>query len=158
MNKTVFFILLLFWMVSCQPKETDLNKSQGAVAFDSLLAQTLGADQYGMTSYVMAFLKRGPNRPTDSLQASELQKAHMANINRMAEAGKLVLAGPFLDEGEIRGIYLFNVSTIEEARSLTESDPAIQYGSLIMELKPWYGSAALKKINDLHSRIAKENP
>jgi uncharacterized protein YciI len=108
-----------------------------------------------MKQYVMAFLKAGPNRDRDSTEAAELQAAHMANIGRMAEEGKLVLAGPFLDDGELRGIYVFNVKTIEEARALTASDPAIQAGRLVMELKPWYGSAAMMEINAMHGRLEK---
>ncbi len=73
----------------------------------------------------------------------------------MTTFGKLVLAGPFMDEGDLRGIYIFNVTTIEEAQSLTETDPAIQAGSLVMELKPWYGSAALMGVNSEHDRISK---
>jgi hypothetical protein len=82
----------------------------------------------------------------------------MANIRRMAAAGQLVLAGPFMDDGELRGIYLFAVATIEEARALTATDPAIQAGTLVMELRPWYGSAALMQTNAVHGRIAAENP
>jgi uncharacterized protein YciI len=74
----------------------------------------------------------------------------------MAEEGKLVLAGPFLDDGELRGIYVFNVETVEEARALTATDPAIQAGSLVMELKPWYGSAAVMSINEMHPKLQKE--
>lgn len=66
------------------------------------------------------------------------------------------MAGPFMDDGDIRGIYIFNVKTIEEAQALTETDPAIKAGRLIMELHPWYGSAALMQINQLHKKIAKE--
>ena len=103
----------------------------------------------------MAFLKKGPNRPTDSLRAAELQAAHMANIGRMAEEGKLALAGPFFGDGELRGIYIFNVESIEEAEALTTSDPAIQAGSLVMELKEWYGSAGVMAINEIHPTLAK---
>ena len=67
--------------------------------YDSLAAAEYGADEYGMKQYVMAFLKKGPNRDLDSAAAMELQMAHMENIDRMAEEGKLVLAGPFLDTG-----------------------------------------------------------
>jgi len=81
----------------------------------------------------------------------------MDNITRLAEEGKLVLAGPFLDTGETRGIYIFNVETIEEAEELTSTDPAIKAGRLIMELHPWYGSAAVVQINELHKKIAKIN-
>ena len=105
----------------------------------------------------MAFLKKGPNRDRDSLEAVNLQRAHLDNISQLAEEGKLSLAGPFLDDGEIRGIYIFNVETIEEARELTQTDPAIQAGSLVMELHPWYGSAGLIKVNEIHQKLS-ENP
>lgn len=126
--------------------------------YDSALAAKLKADDYGMGRYVMAFLKAGPNRGQDSTAAAELQRAHLDNITRLAEEGKLVLAGPFLDGGELRGIYVFDVVTVEEARALTATDPAIQAGRLEMELHPWYGSAALRQVNEVHGMISKENP
>lgn len=131
------------------------NLAQQQIAYDSLKAAKYGADDYGMKQYVIAYLKRGPNRDRDSLEVVELQKAHLKNITRMAEEGKLVLAGPFLDNGDVRGIYIFDVETIDEAKMLTETDPAIQAGSLIMELRPWYGSAALKEINEIHKTLEK---
>lgn len=127
-------------------------------AYNEKLANELGADDYGMRQYVMAFLKAGPNPSADSTEAMELQRAHLDNISRMAEEGDLVLAGPFMDRGEIRGIYIFDVRTVEEARELTETDPAIQAGSLEMELRPWYGSAALMQVNEIHRKISKQNP
>ncbi len=123
---------------------------------DKEKADKYGADKYGMRKYVMAFLKRGPNRPSDPDKSNELQRAHLDNIGRMAEAGKLVIAGPFLDDGDIRGIYIFNVNSIEEAEELTNTDPAIICGSLVMELREWYGSAALMAVNDIHKEIAEE--
>jgi len=125
--------------------------------FDKERALKYGADKYGMRKYVMAFLKRGPNRPTDPDKSDELQRAHLDNIGRMAEAGKLVIAGPFLDNDDLRGIYIFNVSSIKEAEELTNTDPAINYGSLVMELKEWYGSAALMAVNEIHKKIAEED-
>jgi uncharacterized protein len=104
---------------------------------------------------VMAFLKAGPNRVQDSTKAVELQRAHMKNIKRMADEGKLVLAGPFLDGGKLRGIYIFDVKTIEEAEKLTQTDPAIQAGSLVMEMHPWYGSAAMMQVSAVHKKITK---
>jgi len=123
--------------------------------FDSIRAAKVGADDYGMHQYVMAFLKRGPNRDRSEEEAAKLQTAHMENIGRLAEEGKLVLAGPFLNDGDLRGIYIFDVKTVEEAKALVETDPAIQQGSLIMELMPWYGSAALMEVNEIHKKIAK---
>jgi len=135
--------------VSLYPAETDFNEQ---------LAEELGADDYGMKRYVMAFLKAGPNRDMDETEAMEIQRAHLNNIRRMAEEGDLVLAGPFMGNGDIRGIYIFNVATVEEARELTNTDPAVEAGRLEMELHPWYGSAALIKVNDIHATISKENP
>jgi hypothetical protein len=68
-----------------------------------------------------------------------------------------LLAGPFLDDGELRGIYVFNVETVEEAKKLTETDPLIKSGGLIMELHPWYGSAAVMKIGEIHKKIQKKD-
>jgi len=155
------FILVIGLQISCKnntEKATydieKINKSP-EMTYDSLLARQLGVDDYGMKPYVMAFLLAGPNRNQDSLEIQKIQRAHLDNINRMAEEGKLVLAGPFLDEGEVKGIYIFNVSTIEEAEQLTKTDPAIISGRLKMNLKPWYGSGAIIELNKLHHRIAK---
>ncbi|MBK0403847.1 hypothetical protein I5M27_12680 [Adhaeribacter sp. BT258] len=146
---------------SCTSTSKTVSKPATTVTqnsgYDAGLAQQLGADEYGMKQYVMAFLKTGPNRSKDAAVAQALQKAHLQNIMRMAEAGELLVAGPFLDKGDIRGIYIFNVSTVEEAKKLTETDPAIQAGSLVMELHPWYGSAALMQVNALHRKLEKKN-
>jgi uncharacterized protein YciI len=149
-------VLILTTAISCTDKKTvDVQSAQPVQTTDTLLAQKLGADEYGMKKYVMAFLRRGPNRSQDSIQAADLQRAHLNNINRLANEGKLIIAGPFLDDGEIRGIYIFNVTTIEEAEQLTNTDPAIKAGRLVMELHPWYGSAALMKVNEIHQQISK---
>ena len=153
-----FTILVFLSSCDTKPKETITVSEETSVVYDSLLAQSLGADQYGMKKYVMAFLKSGPNRSQSEEEANKLQKAHMDNITRLANEGNLVLAGPFMQEGgDLRGIYIFNTDSLEIAKKWTNSDPAILEGRLIMELYPWYGSAALMKVNELHSQIAKIN-
>lgn len=156
-------ICLLVTVMGCNKSEQsqvppDSLQEQTDTLFNAELAEELGADNYGMRQYVMAFLKAGPNRDISETEAMEIQRAHLDNIRRMAENGDLVLAGPFMDRGEVRGIYIFDVSTVEEARALTETDPAIEAGRLEMELHPWYGSAALMKVNEIHATISKENP
>lgn len=126
-------------------------------SYDSAFAASLGADDYGMKQYVMAFLKKGPNQSQDSAEAVRIQRAHLDNIKRMAEEGKLIMAGPFMDDSEIRGIYVFNVKTLEEARELTSSDPAVKAGRLEMELHPWYGSAVLQELSKMHGKVQKES-
>lgn len=134
------------------------SSAHAQTTFDPELAKKLKADDYGMRTYVMALLKAGPNRDRTPEEARKLQAGHMANINRLAAEGKLVLAGPFADNGPLRGIYIFDVATVAEAEALTKTDPAIQAGSLVMELHPWYGSAALMMVNEVHGRIEKTKP
>ncbi len=131
--------------------------SENESLYDSAAAIKYEADEYGMKKFVIAFLYRGPNRDRDSIEAAELQKGHMENINRLAEEGKLVLAGPFFGDEDLRGLDVFDVESIAEAEELTKSDPAIQAGSLRMDLKEWYGSAAVTAISDIHSTITKTN-
>ena len=126
--------------------------------YDEALAKKLGADDYGMRKYVMAFLLRG-DRVSEYTpeQRSEIQSGHMANIGRMAEMGKLIVAGPFFGNDDLRGIYIFDVQTLEEAKALTETDPAIQAGVLKMDLKEWYGSAALMMLPELYPKVTKQS-
>ena len=77
-------------------------------------------------------LKAGPNRSQDSTTAAKIQEGHMANIRKLGESGKLVVAGPFGDDGNWRGIFIFDTPTIEEAEQLVKTDPAIQSGRLIV--------------------------
>ena len=148
------------FILACKPEakvETSTTESVSEeFAYDSILAAKVGADDYGMRKYVMAFLKAGPNTDMDSATAAQLQRAHLDNIFRLADEGKLAVAGPFMDRGELRGVYVFNVSTIEEAQALTETDPAIKAGRLVMELHPWYGSAAMMLVNDWHKKVEKK--
>lgn len=154
-------LFIILFTLSCGSTESVIKESENNVdmddKYDSALAEKLGADTYGMKKYVLANLKRGPNRDLSKEEAMALQKKHLENIAQMAEAGKLWLAGPFLDDGDIRGIYIFNVETIEEAEALVNTDPAIKAGSLEMELRPWYGTAALGMVNEYHSRLQKAN-
>jgi uncharacterized protein YciI len=91
-----------------------------------------------MTTAYLGFLSRGPKwTPEKTPATEELQKAHMANINRLAETKKLVVAGPFGGKGTLRGIFVFRVNSLEEAKQLAETDPAVQAGRLAIEMRPW---------------------
>ena len=91
-----------------------------------------------MTTAYLGFLSRGPKwTPERTPATEELQKAHMANINKLAETKKLVVAGPFGGNGKLRGIFVFRVDSLEEAKQLAETDPAVQAGRLAIEMRPW---------------------
>ncbi len=130
--------------------------AQAQSQYDEALAKKFGADDYGMRKYVMAFLLRGDRVAEYSPEErSEIQAGHMANIGKMAEMGKLIVAGPFFGNDDLRGIYIFDVQTLEEAKALTETDPAIKAGVLKMDLKEWYGSAALMMLPELYPKVTK---
>ena len=93
-----------------------------------------------MKTVYIGFLKKGPNRKEGdgkTPEVQELQKAHLANINRLAATKKLVMAGPFGDDSELRGIFVFRVGSIAEAQELCDTDPMIKIGRLVIELHPW---------------------
>lgn len=153
MTKNIIVVLLMIASSNCFGQSLQKDSSQ----YDAQLAKKLGADEYGMKKYVMVFLKEGPNRLKDAAAEAALQNAHLKNILRLAAEGKLIVAGPFLDNQDIKGIFIFNVSTVEEAKKLAESDPAVKAGSLVMELHPWYGSAALVEAFEIHKKIEKKS-
>ncbi|MDQ1638042.1 MAG: uncharacterized protein QOF62_1381 [Pyrinomonadaceae bacterium] len=91
-----------------------------------------------MTRVYLGFLSRGDKwTPEKSAATEELQKAHLANIYRLAEMKKLVVAGPFGDDTPLRGMFVFRVASINEARELAATDPAVQAGRLKVDIHPW---------------------
>lgn len=91
-----------------------------------------------MTQTFLAFLTRGEKwTPEQTPATEEIQKGHMANIHRLAEMKKLIAAGPFGDNGFLRGIFVFRVGSLEEAKILTANDPAVQAGRFAMDIHPW---------------------
>jgi uncharacterized protein YciI len=124
--------------------------------FDAELAKKLGADKYGMKSYVLAILKTGPkDAEIKGKERDEMFKGHFDNIKRLAAEGKLAVAGPFgKNDIQFRGLFILNAATIEEAKKLTDTDPVIKAGMMIVELVPWYGSAALMETIKIHEKIA----
>lgn len=161
--KNFFYILFVcVWATACRPAIPEAENKEKTTekefsGYDSLLAKQLGADEYGMKKYVMALLKKGQHRNQDSATAAQLQIAHLDNIQKMADEGKLVVAGPFFDDWEVRGIYIFNTASVDSAKNWTDADPAVQAGRLEMELHPFYCSAALMKVNDIHRTLEKKN-
>lgn len=124
--------------------------------YDAALAQRLGADQRGMKMYVLVVLKTGPNTTATEEEKKRYFEGHFATIQRLADEGKLALAGPFgQNDRQWRGLYIFNVATVAEAIELTRTDPSIAAGIFTVEATPWYGSAAVQEVNGIHKRLEK---
>ena len=149
MKKLILFLLLFTFSATIFSQETEST-------FDEKRAKLLNADDYGMKQYVFCLLKTGSNTTATEEEIKKLFEGHMANINQLAKEGKLVVAGPFMENDKnYRGIYIFNASSIEEAKSFVATDPAVQLKLLEAELTLWYGSAALQETLKIHSKIAK---
>jgi uncharacterized protein YciI len=127
--------------------------------YDSTLAKTLQADDYGMKSYVLVILKTGSNKSTDKVLIDSCFAGHMKNIGRLVDLNKLVVAGPMAKNEKLyRGIFILNVTSFDEANELLQTDPAISEKLLEAELYAWYGSAALPEYLKVSDKIWKIKP
>ncbi|MBC3881123.1 hypothetical protein H8K35_00565 [Undibacterium sp. LX40W] len=127
-----------------------------AQTFDPQLAQQLGADSRGMRQYVLVVLKTGPKKVPAGKERDEMFAGHFANMQRLSDAGKLALAGPFDGKEGWRGLFIFAVNNIDEARELTATDPVIMQGEMVAEFHPWYGSAAVMEIPKIHPKLVEK--
>jgi uncharacterized protein YciI len=147
-------------IIICISTFSQLVQAQNAnPQLDTALARKLGADDYGMKSYMFVVLKSGENKTANKAFKDSCFSGHMANISKLAAANQLVIAGPFLkNEADLRGLFILNVKTVEEAKELLNTDPAIKTNLLKAEIYPWYGSAALSEYLPVHDKIWKSNP
>ena len=145
---TLFIALMLTCSLSAQ--KTNPN-------YDAELAKKVGADDYGMKSYIFVVLKTGTNTSKNKAEINKAFSGHMDNINRLVKNKKMVIAGPMgkNDKG-YRGIFILDVPTIEEAQKLLQTDPAIKEKLLEPELFVWYGSAALGTYLDAADKVWKK--
>ena len=128
------------------PKEIEKSTMQlkeelvakGFEIFDYVDEKT--KDTVLMQQYFIAFLKRGPIRNQNEEEANTLQTAHLAHLGKMYELGYADISGPFGDDGDIRGITIYNVPTLKMADSLANSDPMVKAGRLVIEMHPWWAA------------------
>lgn len=148
---TALIICLTAFYEGVNAQETNKN-------YDEKLAKELKADEYGMKTYVLAILKTGTEKSLSKAKQDSIFRGHMVNIGKLVTDGKLVVAGPLgKNDKNYRGIFILDVPTIEEARKLVDTDPAIQSKLLDADLIIWYGSAALKETLKIHSKIEKRS-
>lgn len=122
--KNIFLIFALL-IISCSMSAQEKNEFE---------------KKYEMKTYYLVFLKKGPNRSQDSVTVDKLQEQHMAHLTKMADEGKMDICGPLLEDGDIRGICIYNVNTKEEAEKLANQDPMIKAGRLIAEIHSFYSA------------------
>ncbi len=151
--KIIFPLILFFVLVSV------VQAQKNNPGFDEKLAKSLGADDYGMKKYVLVILKTGENTTLSREDSSKAFRGHMENMEQLVEEGKLVVAGPLgKNENSYRGIFILNVPTVEEAKLVVNTDPAIVANLLTADLYEWYGSAALPEYLPASDKIWKVKP
>jgi uncharacterized protein YciI len=132
------------------------HAQDAAPGYDAALAAKVGADDNGMRRYVLVILKTSPTPVPPGPARDEMFKGHFANMKRLADAGKLALAGPLDGVDGWRGLFILAVSDIEEAKALVATDPVVAQGEMIPEFHKYFGSAALMLVNDGHAKVAKK--
>ncbi len=159
MKKIILMSLTLLLWMSCKEEnqKTIIAKEETAVPLkrsvknlkDSLTAKGYKTFDYIdeatqdtilMQQYYMAFLKRGKNRSQSKEETDSLQKLHMEHLGKMYDMGYADISGPFGDDGDIRGITIYNVPTFEMADSLANADPMVKSGRLVIEIHPWWAA------------------
>lgn len=150
-------VIRLALMAALFAAQVSLAEEKAAVsAFDEALATRLGADERGMKQYVLVILKTGPNKVPAGPERDEMFRGHFANMKRLSDEGKLTLAGPLDGVDGWRGLFVFAVEDIEEAKKLTATDPATGKGEMVAEHHTCEGSAPLMLVRDTHDKLAKK--
>ena len=149
MKQLLLLLVFLSVILSIQAQQTNPK-------YDAELAKKVGADDYGMKSYIFVILKTGTNTSTNKIEVDKAFAGHMTNMNTMVEAGKLVVAGPIGENDKnYRGIFILNESDMEKAKILLATDPAIKAKFLDYDIFPWYGSAALSEYLEASDKVWK---
>lgn len=136
--KILFFILIIGCITTrCgNDHQSTLVSAAQPEKYDFSKDTSVYSDE--MKRYWLVLLQRGPNRNQDSISAEKIQAAHMANINRLAKEGKLIMAGPIGIENDLRGIFLMNCADSSEVENFVKTDSAVITGRLVMKYYPWW--------------------
>jgi uncharacterized protein YciI len=129
-DRAVAVTVIALFQVACATTQPAVSSGGGG-----------GAAEREFESYQLVLLKRGPAwTPEVTPEVEEIQKKHLAHLTAMGESGKMVIAGPFGDQPDptLRGMCLYRVGSLEEARTLAEADPAVKAGRLKVEALTWY--------------------
>ncbi len=136
MKKTLIlplFSLLFLFNIAANAQAPQVDK-EGFEIFE----MQEGDSTIIMKKYFLVLLKKGDKLDHDEAEANIIQTQHLAHMDSLAAIGKIKLAGPMGSDTALRGIVVYNVTTLEEATTLANQDPAIIAGRLVAEIHPWW--------------------
>lgn len=149
MKNTLLIIFCTLLFVSTKAQNINPN-------YDAELAKAVGADDYGMKQYILVMLKTGSNITSTKTEYDAAFAGHMTNMGKLVKENKLVVAGPMgKNDKNYRGIFILNVKTIEEAKEILATDPAVKAKLLDADIFNWYGSAALAEYLKASEKVRK---
>ena len=139
MIKKLFTLFLsLFIIILINPMQAQNNsrvvKDSTSITDEYIMDQINQGKQY-----ILLLLKRGPNTDQSEEEGHKIQMGHLHHLFKLKAEGKLVLAGPLDTDVDLRGIGIFNLTDMEQVKTLVEEDPAVKSGRLTYELYPWFG-------------------
>lgn len=97
-----------------------------------LASGTLGE----MRDYVFVFIKTGPTTDLSPEQHQEAFAGHFSNMQRMADEGQLLIAGPMGDpksDPAHRGIFVFDTEDLDTGMKWAHTDPTTKLGVFVLE-------------------------
>lgn len=151
MKKITFLMLLLSVGLLVNAQEKKINPN-----YDEALAKKYGAAENGMKMYVLVILKTGTNTTATKLETDSAFAGHMANIGKLVKENKLIVAGPLgKNDKTYRGIFILNTKSLDEAKEILATDPAVKAKLLDADIMNWYGSAALAEYLKAEDKIWK---
>lgn len=133
--KHLLFVFAIVLMASCADKNEPAANTE---TVDE--EQTIKDGEFELKQYYFVMLTKGEKRTDnpDTTYINDLQRRHLANIDSLYKEGKILVAGPFGDDGFWRGIFIFDCPTQEEVEMLLDTDPMIASGWLGYEVHPWW--------------------
>lgn len=152
LKKVVASILIFIVVISCKnetpnvPVQSqritkEIKEELSLKGFETFeYIDPISKDTILMQQYFIAFLKSGPTRSETKEEADSLQTLHLKHLQNMYDLGYADISGPFGDNGDIRGITIYNVPNLEKADSLVNLDPMVKSGRLIIEVHPWWAA------------------
>ena len=140
-------LLLALACAGCASAPPRPRALQPPASATTVSAPAASGDAVPMETFYVVLLRRGPAwTPEQTPEVKAVLEGHMANIRRLSQEGKLVLAGPFLEQegaGALAGLFVLRVGSRDEAQSVAGSDPGVQAGRFTVDIYPWLGPQSL---------------